>query len=334
MQKVQLAPSATLPETDRSRRDERAIAVFGTWMVVGLFLDGWAHMAEKPETFFSPWHGVLYSGFVAAMIWFAVDGWRANRSVLPVARSQNERLTMLGVALFVTGAVGDGVWHEIFGIEVDLEALLSPTHLLLLVGGFLMLGHPLRAAFRDPDEQAPSFRDFLPQIVALTLTTAVASFFTMYLSAFGDVAHNHSLSGDLRETAEVAGIAAIFVTNLLLLGPLLYVLRRWSPPPGTFTIVFTSVGLLMTGLEGFDMVELAIPAFIAGVLADVLVSRGTSPRVVAAVVPLALWLPYFAVADLSYGVSWAAELWTGAVLLASMSGLVLGTLVQQAPEPA
>src|ERR1700719_1402557 len=36
------------------------------WGIGGLFLDGWAH-AHLPqlETFFTPWHAVLYSGYLA-----------------------------------------------------------------------------------------------------------------------------------------------------------------------------------------------------------------------------------------------------------------------------
>lgn len=30
------------------------------------------------------------------------------------------------------------MWHQVFGIEVDTAALLSPTHLLLMTGGLLM----------------------------------------------------------------------------------------------------------------------------------------------------------------------------------------------------
>jgi hypothetical protein len=45
--------------------------VFGLWTILGLFLDGWAHSHGKPESFFSPWHGVLYSGFFAAAVWAA-----------------------------------------------------------------------------------------------------------------------------------------------------------------------------------------------------------------------------------------------------------------------
>ena len=34
----------------------------------------------------------------------------------------------------------DLAWHELFGFEVDVESLLSPTHLLLRAAGLLMLG--------------------------------------------------------------------------------------------------------------------------------------------------------------------------------------------------
>lgn len=49
------------------------MVVFGIWMIIGLFLDGWSRNQDKPETFFTPWHGVLYSGFGAAIAWFVWD---------------------------------------------------------------------------------------------------------------------------------------------------------------------------------------------------------------------------------------------------------------------
>ena len=39
--------------------------VFATWLIVGIFVDGWAHNNDKPETFFTPWHALFYSGFLA-----------------------------------------------------------------------------------------------------------------------------------------------------------------------------------------------------------------------------------------------------------------------------
>jgi hypothetical protein len=40
--------------------------LFGTWLLIGLFVDGWAHTnLESLETFFTPLHVDFYSGFEA-----------------------------------------------------------------------------------------------------------------------------------------------------------------------------------------------------------------------------------------------------------------------------
>jgi hypothetical protein len=37
------------------------------WLVAGSYVDGWAHRHHPDlETFFTPWHALLYSGFLAA----------------------------------------------------------------------------------------------------------------------------------------------------------------------------------------------------------------------------------------------------------------------------
>src|SRR6266702_774121 len=38
------------------------------------------------------------------------------------------------------------LWHIAFGVEADVESLISPSHLVLAVGSTLMLTGPLRAA--------------------------------------------------------------------------------------------------------------------------------------------------------------------------------------------
>src|ERR1700730_4474518 len=39
------------------------------WFFVGVYLDSWAHLhIAKLETFFTPWHAVLYSGFLVVAI--------------------------------------------------------------------------------------------------------------------------------------------------------------------------------------------------------------------------------------------------------------------------
>ena len=48
--------------------DDLAAALLGTWVVAGLFMDGWAHVNQPGlETFFSPWHAIFYAGFLVSV---------------------------------------------------------------------------------------------------------------------------------------------------------------------------------------------------------------------------------------------------------------------------
>src|SRR5262245_17164104 len=50
----------------RATRLDWAVGVTSGWLVGGFWLDGWAHHAvPQLETFFTPWHAALYSGFLA-----------------------------------------------------------------------------------------------------------------------------------------------------------------------------------------------------------------------------------------------------------------------------
>jgi hypothetical protein len=224
-----------------------------------------------------------------------------------------------GLALFVTGAVGDGIWHEIFGIEVDLEALLSPTHLLLFIGGFLMVTQPLRVALADTDEVRPAWAAWWPQAVTLTLATAVSGFFSMYLSAFDGVATGSRAPS---EEMQAYGVASILATNLLLIAPTMFVLRRWRPPTGTFVLLFTAYGVLMTGLDGFRDVELVLAVVVGSVAVEVL-GRSWPLLATVAAASVAMWLTFFAVLELTVGVAWTVELWAGSIVLAAASSAAL-----------
>lgn len=313
------------------------MAFFGVWMMTGLFIDGWAHQAEKPETFFSPWHGILYSGFVAAVIWFAWRGFRSGRGINPAGGM--DRLTAVGFLVFGGAGIADGIWHQIFGVEADLEALVSPSHLALFFGGFLMVSSPIRLArARRMDDgiagpKPVSWAEWFPQAVTLMLATALIGFFTLYLSPFDGVGRTRPSDEELRELGEVWGIASVLTFNALLTASLLYALRRWRPPFGFGTLLFGGVAFGMTGLNGFESVELALPALVAGLVVDTLAARATSVRALAAVGSFVLWAGFFAVAELSYGLVWTVELWSGAIVLAVAASLLLATLMPE-PDPS
>lgn len=325
-----------------ARRDRVAFCVFATWTVLGLFVDGWAHQAEKPESFFTPWHGLLYSGFLAALGTATIATWRdryLGREPQPVAHGA--RLSALGALLFLVGGVSDMLWHLSFGIEVDSEALLSPTHLVLAAGGVLAATAPFRAAWATDRDSRPGWRDFGPTLLSLTLTIAIVAFFTMFLSAF--------LLEDLHVTWEpdgvpdllmMLGVASVLVSNLLVTGAVVLVLRRWHPPVGAFTAMATALAALQQALVGFDDAERLLPAFLGGLAADLVVrATGAGPsapggaRLAAVALPAVTWPAFFAVAALTSGLGWSAELWSGTVVLACATALGLHALGQPVVLP-
>src|SRR4029450_9465056 len=95
------AGAATPPGRPRAGwGDDLAAALLGTWVVGGLFLDGWAHLNQPGlETFFSQWHAVFYLGFAVSTVVLA----------RLVARHQRGRFDpALGAAGYGLG-VGGGV---------------------------------------------------------------------------------------------------------------------------------------------------------------------------------------------------------------------------------
>ena len=120
-------PAAASPDRPRARwGDDLAAALLATWVVGGLFLDGWAHVNQPGlETFFSPWHGVFYAGFLVSTVVLArliarfQRGGRLDPALIPAGYG----LGLVGVALFVAGGVADGVWHTLVGVEVSVAAL-------------------------------------------------------------------------------------------------------------------------------------------------------------------------------------------------------------------
>ncbi|MEA2687052.1 MAG: hypothetical protein QOE93_2247 [Actinomycetota bacterium] len=350
-----LQPIPTRPRA--TRRENLVTMVFATWLIVGIFVDGWAHNNDKPESFFTPWHALFYSGFLATAAWMTwiVQRRRAEGSAsLAAAVPVGYGLGLLGVAIFALGGVFDLVWHSIFGIEVDLEALLSPSHLVLFAGGLLVTTSPLRSAWHDPTSRAPGFRAFLPALLSVTLCTGLVAFFFMAFSPFLTDAMtegpyrvaamgmgDHGLAEWFVEEVQLEGYAAILLTTLILLAPALLLLRRWTPPFGTFTFLFGMVGVLSAAIESFDQGPGFLAPVVAGLVADGLCrlmrpgpDRPWALRAWAAAVPVVMWLAYFALLDTYRSVGWSVELWSGVTVMSALAGFGLALCMVPPPVPA
>lgn len=102
------------------------VTVGGSWDITN-------HLLNKPETFFSPPHALLYTGVVITLTGIIISffSWRnlEKKEHFLIAI----KLKLLGIALLVGAGPFDFVWHSNFG----LDGLLSPPHLTLISGMML-----------------------------------------------------------------------------------------------------------------------------------------------------------------------------------------------------
>lgn len=347
-------PSVASPAPGRaSYREDLVTVVAGTWLVLALFSDGWAHFnVPELEGFFTPWHGMLYSGFTAAATWIGVMALRregslgaALRAPLAAARQlpAGYPLAAAGVVVFAVGGVLDLLWHTVFGVEAGVDALVSPSHLTLFTGGVLLLSAPVRGAWHRPDLLTGDFRSRFPELLSLALTAGLVAFFLLYVSAFVrpgiDEGFRRLPEGAAgHEQAELPAIATLgsyLLTTGLIVIPLLLLARRATLPRGAVTFVVGTVVWLSVAVDDFSRVEVAVAVTAAAVLADLLLARlerarGLSTRgrlpLIGALVPALVWPAQLVAIAIMDGIRYPVALWTGVVFLAVLLGLLLGVL--------
>jgi hypothetical protein len=60
------ARSGVEPHTRAPQLFDWTLALLTMAFISGLYLDGWAHIRELPDDFFTPWHAIIYVSFSAA----------------------------------------------------------------------------------------------------------------------------------------------------------------------------------------------------------------------------------------------------------------------------
>jgi len=337
-----------------SLRFDWIMVVVSVWWLGGLFIDGWAHSnIPQLETFFTPWHAVLYSGYLAVAITLIVKilqnlrqsavstGGTAPSLVMLVRNNlpgnrwtqaipTGYELSLLGVAIFGVSGIGDLTWHIIFGIERSTEALLSPTHLGLALGIGLALSGPLRAAWRRSGG-TPSWGQLGPAILSLTFTFSLLTFFTVYASPL-------ITPWPIIDTSNSPnrGITDILLITALTMGCVLLALRRWRLPFGTFAFMFGLNGALMVVFSPNSLLVSVPTALLGGLAADIVyrilqpsLDQPASVRLFAFLVPVMFYALYFV--DLSIvgpiifqgGIIWSVPFWAGAPVIAGITGFLL-----------
>lgn len=319
------------------------MAGFSAWLMLGAHIDAWAHIhVAGIETFFTPWHAVLYSGYGALAGFLVLTMLRDHAR----GRSWKEALpagyhpALAGVFIFACAGAGDIVWHTIFGIENDLDALLSPTHLFLAVGAALMVSGPLRAAWLRSDDGA-GLGKRVPEILSLTFVLALLGYMTQYAHPFGAVRVIKSVLPTESEAAfqiQALGLLSIILQSGILMGVILAAVRRRPLPVGSLTLAFGSSVVLMTAMRTRLLAvepSLLIGAGVAaGAASDLLlwllrpsVSRPVALQVFGFAVPTVIYAVYFLVLSATHGIGWSVHFSAGAVAMAGIAGWLLTYLV-------
>ena len=320
-----------LPRSHSKLFDWLFIVTFG-WQVAGVFLDGWAHthLNAALETFFTPWHAVLYSGFLANLILLVA---LRIRGKMP----HEYKISFYGALLFIASAIGDLLWHQLFGIESGIDALLSPTHLLLAISGAIMTGAALHTVWR----RHPSENSRNPWLVVISFSYVFMTilFMLQFLNPFNFpwLAQSFHTAFPLGlDQAGGLGVANAIVYTLVLMGMVCSVLNNFKFPFGGFTLILglsTLATTLMHGQYGFFVGTMLV----AGLVIDILYSslqnslhKRNVVRLLGFAIPVIIFSCYTVSIFLFDALWWSVHLITGTIVIAGLAGYLL-TFVYRPP---
>ena len=318
-----LPPAAPAPP---SGRFPWLVTAASTWILVGLFVDGWFHINSPGlETFFTPWHGLLYSGVAAAVVVHVAE--RLRGGGLP----PGYRLSLVaGLVVSLAGFV-DMVWHTVLGVEADLPALLSPPHLLLITAGTLVFAGPLRAALRGPALGLPAAFSAAYVVTGLAFFTQYANPFTHLYPVSGYSPADAAVtavqaSADAVELRQVAGVAGVVVYAVLVAGAVAVLRSRGRLPTGALVVAVAVPSAAMTTLRG---TLLFLPAIAVAAVAVELLGRRLGPAALATAAPALLTAGWAITLVATRDLDWGPELLAGAVGSAAAAGYLTGWVLEQ-----
>lgn len=310
------------------------VGLLATAMYLGAVTDGWAHGHEPAaiETILTPWHAGVYATFALLVVvvlgpsvprWL---GWPASSG----ARGP-DRLAVAGIAIFLAAGLADSAWHVGFGLEVNAEALVSPTHLLLGIGAGMIAGSPLLAMWRMA--VPPAWPLLTPVVLGLATLTGLLAFATHLAHPLVDPWPRWAFDAQSPAASTIAsvGIASVGLQAAILAAGIVALLRLWRDPPlgalGT-VVVLSSAPLLVL----HDSLAL-LPAVLGGAVAAEVAAAWSARRsslaraaLVGASGPGAIWLVELGLLAVAGQVRWSAHLLGGATVIVIVAGALVGIL--------
>jgi hypothetical protein len=312
------------------------------WAIGGVYLDGWAHSHGKADvSFFTPWHAVMYSGVFALFTFIALHQRQGRLQGFGWLRAlpRGYGLTAAGAGLFMVGGALDLAWHTLFGIEINVETVLSPTHLLLATSAVLLVSGPIRAAWARYDPASTrGWGKLGPMVISMALVWAILGFFTQFAHPVNTILADQATALNIEATGanpwelQGGGIAGILLQTALMAAATLLLVKQWRLPFGAITLMITLNTQAMAVFQ--DRYEYGLAALVTGLLADTALAMPQPSEeqrgrfyLFAAGLPVIFFSLYFLTLHLTRGIGWTIHLWLGAIYMAAAVGLFVSYLL-------
>lgn len=309
---------------------DRAFVVAAGWLMTGVFLDAWAHISRLPDSFWTPWHGILYSGLLACGV-FLLLARGVERRIGRRLLADGYGLSLAGFALGALGGVADAIWHTLFGVEFDIDAAVSPSHLVIAAAILLVVTGPVRAA--------RSRRSFgLPAALGLLYGISIVTIIVDYAQPFGHLygTGQAPANQELSQLQQTVALFAFIAYAALLTGTSLAALRAGPVAPAWFGLVAGGNMAALTLVNGplhpdattlLLLVALASAALIATAAAVLRPAPGrvAATRTFAFAVPALSYAAYAVAVTAGVGTWWTPTFWSGLVAIGGLAGLLVST---------
>lgn len=315
-----------------ARTIERVFVVLAGWLMTGVFLDAGAHIRRLPDSFWTPWHGILYSGLLACgafLVALRLTEARTGTALL----ERGYELSVLGVVIGGLAGIGDAIWHTLFGIEFDLDAAVSPSHLLVAAGILLVVSGPARAGWNARRFGAPQTLSLLS---ALSILTVIADYAVPFATALGTGAAKPV--GDLARLQQTEALFAFVGYAALVAGVLLLPLRRVRLAPAAVAAIIGVNAIAISLVNAPRLGDAEAPVLAAGIAGALLAAgaaawlrpgpgRPSQARAFAFAAPALVYAAYAVAIVATHPTWWTVTFWCGMVAVGGLAGLLVSSLV-------
>jgi len=195
-----------------------------------------------------------------------------------------------------------------------------------------------------------TFMNLLPYFWAMVPTSAFQDDMTRFNDAYAPgsgVVHSEGLADAARHYgddafpyylfANMQVIGGIMLFSVILVGAVLFLRRRWELPFGAITLMCSLLAVLFPFFTEFRNPHLIVALIVTGLLIDGLIRwlTGGVPatpvraRILGALIPLAIWIPYELSIAIADGLGWEPTVYLG--MLSTTAGVGFGVALLMFP---